>query len=132
MKMKMNNKNFKNIMMSSEGGSDLAQLGIVTMYTKNGCPFCKLATELLTDKYGVKITFVDIENPEQRDEILQQMRTFSGGRNSVPQIFFNSDHIGGNDDLQKLEIDGTLESKIQKIRTEGVSMMQDNWFHPWY
>jgi glutaredoxin len=69
-------------------------IGIVTMYTKNGCPFCKLATELLTDKYGVKITFVDIENPEQRDEILQQMRTFSGGRNSVPQIFFNSDHIG--------------------------------------
>lgn len=29
-----------------------------------------------------------------RDDILQQMRTFSGGRNTVPQIFFNSDHIG--------------------------------------
>ena len=67
-----------------------------------------------------------------RDDILQQMRTFSGGRNTVPQIFFNSDHIGGNDDLQKLELDGKLDSKISKVRKEAVSMMQDNWFHPWY
>jgi len=30
------------------------------------------------------------------------MRTFSGGRNTVPQIFFNSEHLGGNDDIQKV------------------------------
>lgn len=30
------------------------------------------------------------------------MRTFSGGRNTVPQIFFNADHLGGNDDVQKV------------------------------
>ena len=60
------------------------------------------------------------------------MRTFSGGRNTVPQIFFNSDHIGGNDDLQKLELDGKLDSKITNVRNEAVSRMQDNWYHPWY
>ena len=57
------------------------------------------------------------------------MRTFSGGRNTVPQIFFNSDHIGGNDDLQKLETDGKLDLKISKVRKEAVSMMQDNWLN---
>jgi glutaredoxin len=31
-----------------------------------GCPYCKLAAELLTEKYGITITFVDIENPEKR------------------------------------------------------------------
>ena len=67
-----------------------------------------------------------------RDEILQQMRTFSGGRNTVPQIFFNSDHIGGNDDLQKLELDGKLNDKVATVRKNAVSYMQDNWFHPWY
>ena len=60
------------------------------------------------------------------------MRTFSGGRNTVPQIFFNSDHIGGNDDLQKLDVDGILINKINNVRKEAVSMMQDNWYHPWY
>lgn len=30
------------------------------------------------------------------------MRSFSGGRNTVPQIFFNSEHVGGCDDLEKI------------------------------
>jgi hypothetical protein len=32
----------------------------------SGCPYCKLAAELLTEKYGITITYVDIENPEKR------------------------------------------------------------------
>ena len=60
------------------------------------------------------------------------MRTFSGGRNSVPQIFFNSDHIGGNDDLQKLDVDGKLLSKVTSVKSTAVSYMQDSWYHPWY
>jgi glutaredoxin-related protein len=60
------------------------------------------------------------------------MRTFSGGRNTVPQIFFNSDHIGGNDDLQKLDVEGKLETKLSDVRKNAVSYMQDGWYHPWY
>ena len=60
------------------------------------------------------------------------MRTFSGGRNTVPQILLNSEHLGGNDDVQKLEADGTLASKVDYIRKTPVSMMQDHWYHPWY
>jgi glutaredoxin-related protein len=60
------------------------------------------------------------------------MRTFSGGRNTVPQIFFNSDHIGGNDDLQKLDVEGKLETKLSDVRKNAVSYMQDSWYHPWY
>ena len=50
----------------------------------------------------------------------------------MPQIFFNSDHIGGNDDLQKLDLDGKLNDKVATVRKNAVSYMQDNWFHPWY
>ena len=60
------------------------------------------------------------------------MRTFSGGRNTVPQIFFNSEHIGGNDDLQKLEAEGSLARKVSQVRNSPVSLMMDHWFHPWY
>jgi glutaredoxin-related protein len=67
-----------------------------------------------------------------REEILQQMRTFSGGRNTVPQIFFNSDHIGGNDDLVKLDQSGNLIEKITTLKKTPVGMMMDHWYHPWY
>lgn len=60
------------------------------------------------------------------------MRTFSGGRNTVPQIFFNSEHLGGNDDVQKLEADGVLAGKVDSVRTSPVGMMNDNMYHPWY
>jgi glutaredoxin-related protein len=60
------------------------------------------------------------------------MRTFSGGRNTVPQIFFNSEHIGGNDDVQKLDQEGKLDAKVGEVKTTEVTMMQDHWFHPWY
>lgn len=60
------------------------------------------------------------------------MRTFSGGRNTVPQIFFNADHLGGNDDLHKLDESGLLKDKVEAVKSTPVSMMMDHWFHPWY
>lgn len=111
---------------------DADQLGRVTMYKKQGCPHCDKAVSLLTDKYGLEITFVDIEDADNQGEILHQMRSFSGGRNTVPQIFFNADHIGGNDDVQNLEAQGTLFAKVEEVKTTPVAMMQDGWFHPHY
>jgi glutaredoxin-related protein len=60
------------------------------------------------------------------------MRTFSGGRNTVPQIFFNAEHLGGNDDVQQLHSAGKLKDKVEQVKNTPVSMMMDNWFHPWY
>jgi glutaredoxin len=45
-------------------------------------------------------------HPYIREEILQLMRTFTGGRNTVPQIFFNSEHLGDNDDVKMLRSEG--------------------------
>jgi glutaredoxin len=50
--------------MSAESDSQ-TQLGIVTMYKKDGCPYCKNATALLEEKYGLKITFVDINGDQK-------------------------------------------------------------------
>lgn len=59
------------------------------------------------------------------------MITFSG-RKTVPQIFFNAEHIGGNDDVQNLEKDGSLVKKVEEVKTTAPTMMMDNWYHPWY
>ena len=109
----------------------IEQLGVVTMYKKVGCPYCAKATDLLEGKYSLKINYVDIESPE-REEILYQMKTFSGGKSTVPQIFFNAEHLGGNSDIQELEITGKLTDKVTMVRTTPITMMQPNWYHPWY
>jgi len=109
----------------------MEQKGIVTVYTKETCPHCKEAKALLTDKYGLDIVEVDVLGPES-DAILQQMRTFSGGRNTVPQVFFNAEHLGGNDDVQGLDKSGALADKVEFVKTTMVTMMMPHWYHPWY
>jgi glutaredoxin len=66
------------------------------------------------------------------EEKVAQLRNFSGGRNTVPQIFFNSLHLGGNDDVLALDEAGTLTEKVEMVKTTAVTMMMDHWFHPWY
>jgi glutaredoxin 3 len=36
----------------------------------------------------------------------------SGGRQTVPQIFIDGQHIGGSDDLQALDRAGQLDKKL--------------------
>ena len=63
----------------------------VEIYTWRTCPFCIRAKELL-DKKGVKYTEYSIDGDETARN---KMADRSDGRRSVPQIFVNDVHIGG-------------------------------------
>ncbi len=41
------------------------QLGRVTMYKKETCPYCMKARALLEDKYQLFVNYVDVEEPDQ-------------------------------------------------------------------
>jgi hypothetical protein len=56
---------FKKSSVSGARMQLFAQLGRVTMYKKEGCPYCVKARGLLEEKYQLKIDFVDIEHPDQ-------------------------------------------------------------------
>ncbi|XP_035813931.2 uncharacterized protein zgc:152951 isoform X4 [Amphiprion ocellaris] len=72
-------------------------LGRVTVYSIQGCPHCMQAKATL-GRLGVPVCDVDIGvHPELRGRVKELT-----GRSTVPQIFFNNIHVGGNDDLQKL------------------------------
>ncbi len=80
----------------------------IIVYTKDYCPYCARAKDLLTRK-GQKFNEIDITH----DEALQQeMITKSGGRRTVPQIFINNTHVGGCDDLHALEKEGKLDTLL--------------------
>ncbi|XP_060910151.1 uncharacterized protein zgc:152951 [Labrus mixtus] len=72
-------------------------LGRVTVYSIQGCPHCVQAKATL-GRLGVPVCDVDVgKHPELRSRVKALT-----GRSTVPQIFFNNVHVGGNDDLQKL------------------------------
>jgi glutaredoxin 3 len=80
----------------------------IEIYTKFLCPYCTRAKALLTAK-GVPFEEIDISTGGvRRTEMLER----AGGRQTVPQIFINGDHVGGCDDLLALDRAGKLDTLL--------------------
>jgi len=81
----------------------------VVIYTTRFCPFCVRAKHLLTSK-GVAFN----EIPVDGDYALRQEMMTKSGRNTVPQIWIGEQHVGGCDDLYRLEANGQLDGLLSK------------------
>jgi glutaredoxin 3 len=80
----------------------------VEIYTKAYCPYCHRAKALLVAK-GVAFQEYPVDQqPELRTEMIERA---SGGY-TVPQIFINSQHIGGCDDIMALESRQQLDNLL--------------------
>lgn len=82
----------------------------ITIYSKGYCPYCKRAKALLSSK---GVTFHDIEitdNPRLTAEMIER-----SGRVTVPQIFIGDTHVGGSDDLFKLDAKGGLDPLLKAL-----------------
>ena len=80
----------------------------IEIYTTAFCPFCHRAKHLLKAK-GAQFTEIDVSFSSQKRAAMTER---AGGRTSVPQIFFDGEHIGGCDDLMALESNGELDHKL--------------------
>ncbi len=81
---------------------------LVTIYTTPSCPYCRRAKNLLTRK-GASFEEIDASDPSVREAMIER----AGGAYTVPQIFINSRHIGGCDDLYALDAKGELDPLLQ-------------------
>ena len=80
----------------------------VEIYTGPLCVFCDRAKALLNKK-GVSFKEINLaSDPNKIDEMIKK----TNGMQTVPQIFVNGQHIGGNDELQTLENEGKLNSLL--------------------
>ena len=80
----------------------------VIVYSKETCPYCVMAKNLLTQKGITEINEVRIDlDPEERDKMIELT-----GRMTVPQIFIGEFHVGGFDDLAKLNRSGELDKLL--------------------
>jgi len=76
----------------------------VTMYSTRFCPYCMRARDLL-DRRKVSYTDIDVSaRPEIRRDMIAR-----SGRHTVPQIWIGERHVGGFDDLYRLEQQGRLD-----------------------
>lgn len=80
----------------------------VVLYGTRFCPFCTAARRLLTKK-GIDYQDISVDNnPELRGKLITK-----SGRNTVPQVWFGTQHIGGFDELRDLERQGTFDAMLQ-------------------
>ncbi|MGY2259452.1 glutaredoxin 3 [Pseudomonas sp. SDO55104_S430] len=82
-------------------------MNTVTLYTTDTCPYCRNAKSLLVSK-GVAMQEINVQRtPGKLEEMIER-----SGRRTVPQIFVGDIHIGGFDDLAKLDRQGGLMSML--------------------
>ncbi|ACK66132.1 glutaredoxin 3 [Rippkaea orientalis PCC 8801] len=80
----------------------------VEIYTWQTCPFCIRAKFLLWWK-GANFTEYKIDGDEAAREKMAQR---AQGKRTVPQIFINNQHIGGCDDLHRLNDTNQLDNLL--------------------
>ncbi|MDP7537178.1 MAG: glutaredoxin 3 [Methylococcales bacterium] len=79
----------------------------ILIYTSIICPYCTMAKHLLNQK-GAHFDEVNLDkDPELRNEIMTQTK-----KRTVPQIFIGQQHIGGFDDLYRLEVNNKLDNLL--------------------
>ena len=71
----------------------------VIMYSTGFCPYCVMAERMLRSRGVQEIEKIRVDlDPEKRTEMMERT-----GRRTVPQIFIGDTHVGGYDDLAKLD-----------------------------
>ena len=81
----------------------------VTVYMGPRCAFCDAAKRLLT-RNNIPYKEINIALEEGKmDEMLNK----SNGKRTIPQIFFDDQHIGGYDEIRGLEKENKLQDLLK-------------------
>lgn len=80
----------------------------VIVYSKENCPYCRLAKELLSAR---NVAFEEIRIDLDANKLDEMIRL--SNRRTVPQIFINDQSIGGYDDLAALVKSGKLDGLLK-------------------
>jgi glutaredoxin 3 len=80
----------------------------ITVYTKTVCPYCDYAKGLLKSK-NLPYTEINVETdyPGGKEALVAKT-----GWQTVPQVFFDDELIGGFTELNALNQSGQLDSKL--------------------
>ena len=81
----------------------------ITIYTGPLCNYCEAAKKLLT-RNNVEYKEISIATVVGA---MDEMISKANGKRTIPQIFFDDQHIGGYDDVRALEKDNKLQDLLK-------------------
>ena len=76
----------------------------ITIYTGPVCNYCDAAKRLLK-RNSLEFNEIDVSSGP---EILNEMINKTNGKRTIPQIFFDNEHIGGYVEIRELEKNNKL------------------------
>ena len=103
----------------------------IQIYTKSNCPFCTQAKQWFTE-HSIEYTEHLMNDEEARlafyqriNNVTEQLGIGRTGINSVPQIYFNNERVGGYSELIK------VQDKILRARGGGLTVASQT-YKPFY
>ena len=81
----------------------------VTVYMGPMCGYCDAAKRLLARN---NISYKEINIALEKNK-MEEMIKKSNGKRTIPQIFFDEDHVGGYEELRALEKEKKLENLLK-------------------
>ena len=81
----------------------------IIVYSGPMCGYCDAAKRLL-ERNNLEFKDIDVST---KDGLRDEMTKKANGRRTIPQIFFNDEHIGGYQELRELEKNGKLISSLE-------------------
>ena len=81
----------------------------ITIYTGPVCNYCDAAKRLLKRN---NVSYSEI-NIAEVDGALDEMLKKTNGKRTIPQIFFDDQHIGGYEEIRALEKDNKLQDLLK-------------------
>jgi len=83
----------------------------VAVFSKSYCPYCRQTKETLSS-LGAKYYVIELDQVEDGPAIQAALEEISNQR-TVPNVFINKKHIGGNSDLQAIK--GELPQRLKDV-----------------
>lgn len=111
----------RSLLVIKKRALNLSKFVNVELYCNASCQFCKLTRTLFQEK-GISFT----EHRIDKDKDLKEVMIKRCNKQSIPQIFINNTHIGGYDDLVKLNDDHQLDVLLGLARTKNEHSNDDS------
>lgn len=86
----------------------------VVIYSKTYCPYCTATKTLFSSKFPnlESKSIVELDTIANGSEVQQALLSMTGQR-TVPNVFVNGKHLGGNDDTQAAFSSGRLQQMLK-------------------
>jgi len=81
------------------------------VWSKSYCPYCQKTKKLFDSIKGVRMVVYELDQMSDGYRYQQDLFRLTGQR-SVPNVFVNGSHVGGNDDTQQANQNGTLHGLL--------------------